>query len=518
MNLHRYAATLALAAIGCTGEPATAPTVAEPAPAAEAAHADVARACAACHAFPPPHTFPKGAWASEVAKGYGFLAKSGRKLDPPDEAAVVRYFVARAPEALPILEPSTASISPIRFDRSALGAPGHPVAPAVASVRLVHLSDPARLEILGCDMISGIVFAARPWVVGEPPRILSTAIAHPAHAEVVDLDRDGIIDILVADLGSPLPTDNLVGRVVWLRGKTDGGFEAIPLLDKQGRVADVQAADFDGDGDLDLVAAAFGWHDAGSILYLENRSTPSKPRFVATTLDRRHGANHVPVADLDGDGRPDFVALLGQEHEVVVYFHNDGGGKFTPRNLYAADHPAFGSSGIQLVDIDGDHDLDVLMTNGDVFDTVQLQPFQGVQWLENRGLDQPFEPHPLASLYGAQRAKAADLDGDGDLDILAGAFLPEPIFDPLGQPRPAFDSLILLEQVRPGEFVRHSLEVDAWHHPTLDLGDIDGDGRVDAVVGNFVNFGALGVSSASDSASGVEWVTILRNRGRAVSP
>ena len=505
---------LLLGLVGCVPQAAP-PAVPTPAGSpAEPAHADIARACAACHAFPPPHTFPKAAWASEVAKGYGFLAKSGLKLDPPDQAAVVRYFMARAPEALPMLEPSVGVTSPLKFDRSALGSPGRPAAPAVASVRLVHLSDPSRPEILGCDMISGLVFAARPWVAGEPPRVLSTDVAHPAHAEVVDLDKDGISDILVADLGSPLPTDNLVGRVLWLRGQGNDRYETVTLLDKQGRVADVQAADFDGDGDLDLVAAAFGWHDAGSIVYLENRGTPARPSFVPTTLDRRHGAIHVPIADLDGDGRPDFVALLGQEHEAVVYFHNDGGGKFTPKTLYAADHPAFGSSGIQLVDIDGDKDLDVLMTNGDVFDTVQLQPFQGVQWLENRGLDRPFEPHVLASLYGAQRAKAADLDGDGDMDILAGAFLPEPIFDPLGKPRPAFDSLILLEQVRPGEFARHSLEVDAWHHPTLDLGDIDGDGRIDAVIGNFVNFGALGVSSASDAASGIDWVTILRNRGR----
>ena len=65
------------------------------------------------------------------------------------------------------------------------------------------------------------------------------------------------------------------------------------------------------------------------------------------------------------DGKPDFVAAITQEHETVVAFLNEGGGRFRKETIYTAPHPAFGINGMQLVDLDGDGDLDVLLTNGD---------------------------------------------------------------------------------------------------------------------------------------------------------
>src|SRR5262249_43813800 len=159
--------------------------------------------------------------------------------------------------------------------------------------------------------------------------------------------------------------------------------------------------------------------------------------------------------DLNGDGKPDFVALISQEHETIVAFLNEGDGRFRKETIYTAPHPAYGSSGIQLVDLNGDGRLDVLYTNCGSLDRHYFKPFPGVQWLENRGTF-PFAHPPLTTMPGAERAVAADLDGDGLLDVVAVSLLPGDTFperDKLG-----LDSVILLRQIAPGQFARYSLE------------------------------------------------------------
>jgi hypothetical protein len=302
---------------------------------------------------------------------------------------------------------------------------------------------------------------------------------------VVDLDGDGTKDILVANLGSMEPKDHDDGSVVWLRGQPGGGFTPITLLQGVGRVADVRAADFRGVHKQDLVVAEFGWLRTGRVLYLENQTTDwSHPVFVPRKLDDRHGAIHVPVADLNGDGRPDFVALLSQEHETIVAFLNEGSGRFRKETIYTAPHPAYGSSGIQLVDLNGDGKLDVLYTNGDTMDPPYLlKPYHGIQWLENQGRF-PFAHHPITPLYGAHRAVAADFRGIGRPDIVAISYLPPDRFPQ--REKLDLDAMIYLEQTEVGRFARHSLEKRTCDHVTGVAGDIFGTGRIDLVTGNFV--------------------------------
>ena len=153
--------------------------------------------------------------------------------------------------------------------------------------------------------------------------------------------------------------------------------------------------------------------------------------------------------------------------------------------IYAAPHPGWGSSGIQVLDLDQDGDADVLMTNGDTFDDMLPKPYHGIQWLENRGTF-PFTGHTLATMAGVLRAQAVDLDRDGDLDIIACALLPAG--DAPARSRPA---VVWLEQTRPGVFARHTLKAGLPTHATLDAGDLDNDGDMDVVVGNFSLEGPL---------------------------
>jgi hypothetical protein len=463
-----------------------------PAPAApeEASAAQVHQFCGtACHAYPPADTFPRAAWRREIKQAYDFFRDSKLQLDFPSQESVALYYERRAPEELPLLKAEKPGRPlPLSFRRKDYPGPGKSVPPAISNVTLVHLFDERRLDVLACDMRLGEVQVLQPYLPQPSWRVLyghgPDQGFNPAHAEVVDLDGDGIKDVLVANLGYFGPTDAPCGSVVWLRGLPGGRFQPYTLLEGVGRVADVQAADFRGRGKLDLVVAAFGWRNTGEVLYLENETTDwNRPTFVPRVLDARHGAIHVPVADLNGDGKPDFVALISQEHETIVAFLNEGNGRFRKETIYTAPHPAIGSSGIQLVDLNGDGKLDVLYTNGDTLDAPYLlKPYHGVSWLENRG-QFPFEYHPLTAMYGAMRAVAADVTGRGRKDIVAVSFLPAEHFPRRDEMQ--LDSVILLEQTAPGEFVRHSLETGACDHFTCAVGDLLGDGTLYLVTGSF---------------------------------
>lgn len=437
--------------------------------------------CGDCHAPPLPESFPRDAWFAEVEQGYRFYVESGRSdLKPPAMRDVVAFFRAQAPESLDIPRLTTSLATSTQFRKQAL--PARPNAPAISFLDTApHLGTGAMWL---CDMHSGALTSVT-WDGAVPTLIDVAHLQNPAHLVTCDLDSDGRDDLVVADLGSYTPGDHLNGKIWWLPGAANPETQHEPqiLLDGVGRIADVQPADFDGDGDVDLVFAEFGWRKTGRIAVLLQNSTDSNaPEFTCVDVDRRHGTIHVPVCDLNQDGKPDFVALISQEHELVEAYLNLGDGQFEKQRIFTAGDPAFGSSGIEIVDLDRDGDLDVLFTNGDTLDSHYLKPSHGILWLENHG-DFPFFPRQLTYLPGAMRAVPADLDGDGDLDIVATAFLPAALRRESSE-EPT-ETLIWLEQVATGKFDRHTLEVGSAGHMTMLAADLDADGDIDLAVPNY---------------------------------
>lgn len=450
--------------------------------------------CSACHAMPMASSFARDSWHAEVMRGYQFYAQSGRKdLEVPAPYLVISYFRSKAPDAVELpeqLDDSVNSRIVFRADRSAHDKTAK-IPPAVAHLKwLPRPENPAGL-LVSCDMRLGTVSGIE---VSTKRVVHSVRISgsHPCHAEPCDLDRDGVQDLVVADLGSFEPDDHDRGRVLWVRGDAEGNWTAEPLAEKLGRVADVRPIDLDRDGDLDLVVAEFGWHATGGILVLRNQAemnpsnknqleTSSNLNFRVERIDSRPGTIHVPCADFDGDGLPEIVALVSQEHERVELLLNRGDHPWARRLLWAAPDPAFGMSGLELVDFDQDGDVDILFTNGDTFDSMTVKPSHGIQWLRNDG-QLRFVYQRIADLSGVYRTAAADFDRDGDLDLIASVWMQEPESNVQSADRNRTSTLVLFEQIAPLKFSRQTLSSGHPSIATLEVGDFDRDGDQDFAV------------------------------------
>lgn len=460
--------------------------------------------CGACHMFPQPAELPRASWAEEIDKAYRRYRASGRHdLDAPTQSVVTDYFCRLAPQFQVISDAPNSTASPLQFQAQTVQLPK---AYEMATVSYLNTGRQRRTqaglmsELLLCDMGSGEVHQFA-WNRGVTLDSKLTTLKHPDHILRCDFDLDGSDDYLIADLGSFHPSDEMHGSVILLCGSGDSDhFQTITVSDGLGRVADAQIADLDGDGDNDFVIAEFGFEKAGRLLWLETESlTRDRLKTKLHVIDTRHGAIHAPVTDFDGDGDLDVIALFGQEHETIVAFMNDGNAGFERQTLFEAGRPSFGCSGMEIVDLDGDGDRDILFTNGDSLDTFQVRPFHGVNWLENTGSGE-FADHQLTALPGAVRAVSGDLDNDGDMDIVAVAFCPAELRH---QVRPGVvDTAIWLEQTGDGHFERHLLGRSEVGHMAVVAGDFDGDNDLDIAVGEFAPY----------SNAPRRWLTIYWNQ------
>jgi len=143
----------------------------------------------------------------------------------------------------------------------------------------------------------------------------------PIHGHPVDLDGDGDLDVVMAH-GMFVRADPKVERheVVWYE---NGGQPKSGRSWKRHQVGrlpfafEAIAEDLDSDGDVDVIATAWGDHAAGNggtegdrVVWFENRGSRGSPGPWAMHLLRENcrGPNQVIVADLNGDQRPDIVA------------------------------------------------------------------------------------------------------------------------------------------------------------------------------------------------------------------
>ena len=242
---------------------------------------------------------------------------------------------------------------------------------------------------------------------GFAVRTIAEGLNYPVAVEAVDLNRDARLDIVVATRDD--------GRLLWYENNGDAGSFAVRLAaENLPGAAAIHTGDFDNDGRTDLVAAA---EDSNQIVWLRNgggQSPAFEPRLVRngpTPPEGQDFAKAVFAADLDRDGDTDIVFASEQQNQVGWYENLGRGAAFT-EHIIANDMPH--AKSVYAADLDRDGDVDILATAAET----------GVVALyENkRGAPVTFTTYTVqVGSLGVHSVTAADMDGDGDLDILSAA-------------------------------------------------------------------------------------------------
>ncbi|MFW6066949.1 MAG: FG-GAP repeat domain-containing protein [Myxococcota bacterium] len=254
-------------------------------------------------------------------------------------------------------------------------------------------------------------------------------------ATVVDVDGDGWLDIWRSDSGSPLVGHPIESGLY--RNRRDGTFELVELGIAEEHRASVWGGvfgDIDGDGDPDLFLANGGYGGRASAALYRNDLAESG-RFVDITEEA--GIDSDPYAwwgasfgDYDGDGDLDLIAVArtADSEDVgnnVQLYENQGDGSFVEVSAEVGlPDPPGDMKNPAWIDYDRDGDLDLIL--GRLYPGPSEDGGAGL--FENRGEEgfvqvdpEAFPGEPLATDWEFAFAVAvADFDQDGWPDVYLG--------------------------------------------------------------------------------------------------
>lgn len=307
------------------------------------------------------------------------------------------------------------------------------------------------------DACAQVTFAA------EPTFVECTPNHYPTRARLFDMDGDGRQDLVLTGRNR----DKLLN---WVSINPDGSFGAMRSLEVAGQTDDAFAADVDGDGTPELVLLVRAY--SGKLQVVRRVPGGGMVPDAPVTLDRE--PRSMAPGDFDGDGDTDIaVSFYGSERLGVL--RNDGSGSFADVQRVRVDPWSGGFPGpqdVKAADLDGDGRTDlVLGTLG----TRRFEVFLGradgtfaepIAW---RAPDFPGFNAPAVVGFDI-----GDIDGDGDVDILApllATATTQPLVAFLNDGSGGFAQRVLAG-------VTTGL---SGYHWTAALCDFDGDGRLDAV-------------------------------------
>ncbi|HUI09547.1 MAG TPA: FG-GAP-like repeat-containing protein [Bacteroidota bacterium] len=275
---------------------------------------------------------------------------------------------------------------------------------------------------------------------------------------IADLDGDGKLDMIGTNDNNYLS--------IFLNISTPGtigpsSFAAAVNVPTGYRPYFVAAGDLDGDGKIDLVSAD---NSSGTVTVLRNTSSPGGLSFKSLTIPVAYVPTAVAIADFDGDGRPDIVVSSNMQNAFV--FKNTGRGDSLAFTLAATLTTQYGCLSLAAGDVDGDGLPDVVVANGS--STVSV--FRNISTPGNVS----FAPSvDITGFDNPWSVAIGDIDGDGRPDIAVGSYVANVVSVVRNTGTAGHISFGPSLDLAPGSL--------SWN---IALGDVDGDGKADLVVPN----------------------------------
>lgn len=459
--------------------------------------------CSSCHVFPEPGLLSKQTWANHVLPEMKFrmgfmnrekmlrFSQADREaiskvlpthpmLSEADFQSIRNYYLRLAPDTL-TLQTGAPLVESGTFRAEPQSLPGYPVLSLITIDTIHnHIYTGTRFgELLQYDF----------YFQQQDSLLLPGAPSH------LIIQRNGITAVT---MGIMDPNDQPAGHLIRFHSNE---MKKEILLDSLQRPVYATSRDMNGDGSEDFVVAAFGNH-TGALQVFESTGKTYRKHVVSTLP----GTRKIIIGDFNVDGAPDILALIAQGDEQISLFLNKGSFQFEKKVLLRFP-PVYGSSFFEVADLNQDGQFDIVYSNGDNADySPGVKPYHGMHAYINRGNNQ-FEESFFYPIPGASQFRLHDFDKDGDADILVIAYFPDY--------RNAPEKSIVYLENKASSFVPHSVAgatLGRWI--TLDTGDIDHDGDIDAVIA------ALDFEAGVPPALIAKWnkapvsVLVLRNTAR----